>query len=582
MYQPSHEDELERAQKRAELRRLNRLSALKGNLPDRWARQYDDLIEKYGEPEHPDFLTYTATDVVVEDSQELDAGWFSEAELEEVVELCQRAGDSDDISVSSVSQHLSAAVAKEPARFADSAGLFIGVPARPTRGLLRGLRDAASEEMRFDWEQVIELCRYVVEQDYDYAAHDYDWSEVRRGVADLIATGLEKEASSPSYRLRDQVWELLEALVEDDDPPREGGDSRNMEPATEALNTTRGRALHAVFRYCWWVKREIDADNGDEFSFGETAPEAREILEESVDPEVDRALAIRAVFGQWYPSIVGLDRIWAEEHTENIFPQEEELADQWQAAWRSYLVFWPPDRSIYPLVREQYSLSLVRLTGDIEQLSGGTPLRDPEVRLGEHLVALQSWGVLEEEGDEELLRRFWEDADLEARMDVIRSVGGNLMNTEEEIDGSVIGRLQSVWDERLEWAEDDRGSARDELEAFVSWFSADVFDEDWATRRLHRTLQLASRVPDHPMNAIELLSSYSGVSPELRLECLRLFVSGRFGDSLVRIHMDEVRSILEAALGDPSAEVRAKGEDLINQLGRKGIREFRELLEGSD
>lgn len=84
------------------------------------------------------------------------------------------------------------------------------------------------------------------------------------------------------------------------------------------------------------------------------------------------------------------------------------------------------------------------------------------------------------------------------------------------------------------------------------------------------------------MNAIELLSSYSGVSPELRLECLRLFVSGRFGDSLVRIHMDEVRSILEAALGDPSAEVRAKGEDLINQLGRKGIREFRELLEGSD
>jgi hypothetical protein len=109
-----------------------------------------------------------------------------------------------------------------------------------------------------------------------------------------------------------------------------------MDPATLSINTTRGQAMHAAVRYALWVRRHIEkTPEGKEriaHGFKEMA-EVREVLEAHLDPTLDPSLAIRSVYGQWFPWLVLLDPQWASAHVPNIFPQNKPLRDLRDAAW---------------------------------------------------------------------------------------------------------------------------------------------------------------------------------------------------------------------------------------------------------
>src|SRR5262249_34581 len=155
--------------------------------------------------------------------------------------------------------------------------------------------------------------------------------------------GFESSPTIP-FELRSAAWAVLKPLTDDPEPNQEHEahygarpfsrkrktkntepaqeqiaryEGSNMDPPTLSLNTTRGEAMHATMRYALWIRRNIEKEpHGEErIKRGfEEIPEVREVLETHLDPALDSSLAIRSVYGQWFPWLVFLDEKWASAH----------------------------------------------------------------------------------------------------------------------------------------------------------------------------------------------------------------------------------------------------------------------------
>ena len=112
-------------------------------------------------------------------------------------------------------------------------------------------------------------------------------------------------------------------------------------------------------------------------------PEVREVLETHLDPTKDPAVAIRSVYGQWFPWLALLDRNWAEEHIPTIFPSDETLHHLRDAAWETYVIFCRPYGDVFDMLQEEYRQAIDRLG------EGKTKWRSPygaEEHLADHLM----------------------------------------------------------------------------------------------------------------------------------------------------------------------------------------------------
>jgi hypothetical protein len=150
-------------------------------------------------------------------------------------------------------------VAIETARFATEAKKFIGLEPTYVRSFLSGILEAIRNKIEFDWQYILMLCRWVIEQSkniherqYTFGNFNPGWGWTRRTIASLISAGLESNVTEIPFSFREEVWEILKPLTDDLQPSPEyeeryGG--TNMEPSTLAINTTRGEAMLAVIRY---------------------------------------------------------------------------------------------------------------------------------------------------------------------------------------------------------------------------------------------------------------------------------------------------------------------------------------------
>lgn len=378
------------------------------NLPAEWRRRYQELTQKYGEPDHSELEPYKTVVWVGPESpkksEELQA-----MSVTEIVKFLRTWKPPENIfhepSPEGLGRVLSSVVAEDPRRFASEAPLFKGLDPTYVRALVSGLREAWKQNRAFDrdWEPVLDLCQWVVAQPRDIQGRqvremeaDPNWGWTRKEIADLLAEGVEDRPAGIPISLRQNVWDILRPLTEDPDPTPEheqryGGS--NMDPATLSINTTRGEAMHAVVRYALWVRRHLQkgSDAQERLARGfEEMPEVREVLEAHLDPGRDPSLAIRAVYGQWFPWLVLLDADWARTRAAKIFPQNPESAAHFDAAWNTYVVFCTPYDifcrpydNVLEILRPFYHLALQRIGVRRDDTRW---LEDPDKRLAEHLM----------------------------------------------------------------------------------------------------------------------------------------------------------------------------------------------------
>ncbi len=572
--------------------RRDRLAPLRDVLPDDVRLRFDQLVREVGEPEHPEFAAYMQTGWVgptsPKPSGELKA--MSVTALVELLRTWAPSGDWFGPSKEGLGRQLASIVQAEPERFVREAQLFAATNPTYVRALVSGLMAAAKEDRPFDWAPVLGLCDWVVRQPRKIQERrgtddeDPDWGWTRKAIGSLLSAGFAEGAASLPFDLRDRAWTVLRTLTDDPEPTPEyeaqyGG--VNMDPPTLSINTTRGEAMHAVVHYALWVRRHIERlpDGPALVDSGFAAmTEVREVLEAHLDPVSEPSLAIRAVYGQWFPWFVLLDRAWAAGQVARIFPTAAEGSQLRDAAWGTYIVFCAPYDNVLEVLVSEYAGAVERL-GTVTGV-GRRHLVDPDERLAEHLMLFYGRGKVPLEPPTGLLGRFFERAPGRVRGRAIEFVGRSLRDNKGAIPPAVIRRFTALWERRIERARAAPAESADELAGFARWFVSQKFDEDWAIQHLEEALSLVKKVDSYHMSAVaETLAAIAPRRPREAVRCLERLVEAESEGWGILGSEGHVRTTLADAMGSGDSETRDAAIALIHRLGARGRLGFRDLLE---
>lgn len=560
---------------------LKHLSALKHALPPVWAERYREWSTKYGEPEHPEFAAYHSEGWAGASSPKA-ADELRALKVDELIEYLnswQPPGEWRGPSREGLANELQALVASDPATYVTGAHHFGS--ARPifVRAFVSGLRTAAGQGKRFEWAPVLELFAFVVQQPIEkrtdrgeFPEEDPNLAWTRKAIADFISDALGHEERSPPHSMQSQVWSVLRPLTEDPDPTPEDEKRYgppNMDPFTMSLNTTRGQALHGVMSYVDWKSTHAPAEPGDKRDWITRYTEARDVLEQHLEPDRDPSLAVRSVYGQRLPQLAYLDIEWVKAHLPAIFPTNVDHQELRRAAWDAFVVFCNPQSALLPLLHGEYEHAVASLATRSVLKHG----RDPVERLAEHLMVLYWWGDLDLAGGG-LVTRFFSFATDEVREHALDFVGRSL-SAPEALPADVLRRLQLLWEARFEAAKSRPEDHVEELSGFGWWFASGRFEYEWALKQLRGVVRLTKKIePAHKV--IERLADSADERP---LESVLAFYEIVEADKqgwLVSLAQDDAERLLRAALSRD--ESRESAVEVLHRLGARGHSAFRKLL----
>jgi hypothetical protein len=556
---------------------------LVGDLRDR----YDSLVREFGEPVLPHSPIHGPTFSWVGPTSpktDIELREMPVADLTEFLRSWQPSLARMEPSPEGLGRILSLVVKEECEKFAQQARAFKNLDPTYVRAFFSGLEESLKAGSSFSWLPVLELANWVLEQPREIPGRQSDsldmdphWGLARKSIASLMGQGFAAIPGAISSESRLSAWEVLLPLTWDVDPTPEDEQRfgvPNMDPATLSINTTRGEAMHAVVQYALWIYRNLkraseESEKGPP-SFDDM-PEVRQVLDDHLDPSREPSLAIRAVYGQWFPWLVLLDQRWASEHVDKIFPYDASSRDLRYAAWGTYLIFCHPYDNVLEVLHDQYAIAVDQLREEaVHKWIPG----DPKERLAEHLMAfyLRERLALRDP----LFDRFWQEAPEKLRGHALEFLGRILRDSDKV---PKISHLRELWESRLEIATSSKssGGQKEELAAFGSWFVSGKFDDTWALEQLLEALKLAGGVHSDHLVA-KRLAELSPSHPTKCIQCLRAMVEGDPEGWSILAWSEEARGILQSALESSSAQANEEATGLINYLGSRGYLDFRELL----
>ncbi|OGV67196.1 MAG: hypothetical protein A2283_06120 [Lentisphaerae bacterium RIFOXYA12_FULL_48_11] len=490
---------------------------------------------------------------------------------------------------------LSELVVNTPDEFAKHIDLFMDRDIDPTyvKYVLRGFIRALENKKRWPFEPVFKLCKWVADKQreipfrkvpenlYDGFDVDSDWSQSKLEISRLFEGKMFMEETDLPLDFRKQAWSIIKSLTEDSDPTLEyekeyGGN--NMDPLTLSINSTRGKALHAVISYAMWLYRGIKEREGRKATFDDM-PEVKTILEQHLDTENNvygMSLADRAVYGRWLPQIVHVGSEWFKDNLYRVFPPAPEHRLLREAAWNTYLLY--SDKLYHNVTRLLVDIYHDEILALKDKKIDKDTYKSPETRLAEHIVILYLWGEYGLENDS-MVNLFFKTAQVDLTAHALEFLGRDTYDSKEITDPKIVQRLKDLWEWRVTQTGGVNKMPKQELSTFGWWFAGGEFDKDnaWAFKWLKETLERTG-ISDSNMYVFERMSEIFKDYPEESLCCLKLFMKRNddawfFGDKEKGIW-----SILEQGIKHEKPEVREASENIIHSLGTKGHLEYRELL----
>lgn len=567
--------------------RLENFSILEGQLPQPYQRIYEDLKARLGTPAPPDRVYHPHGGFITAQSprstEELGA-----MPVEEVLEFLRTWAPGHNIfepTVEGLGGAFTGAVAKRPGEFAAAAERMQGLDPTYIRCLFSGLTEALKRGEAWDWEPVLRLAKWVVDQGREIPGRtgglmdaDPDWGWTRTAVVDLLSSGFEQ----PERLLlehRALVWEVLQPLSEDPNPGLEDEGSEKFDPSFLSINSTRGRALDAVINYAWWLRGSTDAARKAEgqppITF-DSMPEVRAVLEAHLEVEREPTLTIRSVYGRHLISLAGLDWDWLRANISRILPAGAEDPERFTAAWESFVCFNRPNTTLLPVLMPAYRRALSQI-GQPGGMMHSPEL--PENRLAEHLMVYYWLGSLEFGAADGLLDAFYATAPDKLRGHAMWFVGTSVSQWDEGAPPQILERLKNLVEMRLEAARQAANPADfvHELANFGWWFASEKFDERWSLQTLLAVLHL-TRKAENEKDVVTLLATHCASCPVECVTCLSLMLKGDHDRWLVLLVEKEAMELLRQALKSDNPQAVSDAKRLAEELIARGHFGFRALL----
>lgn len=560
-------------------RLLRALYPIRAHLQGGLKEQFQRLMAEYGEPEHPDLLTWS--------SGVSSVPFRSPKSAEDLIQLGP-AGMVDFVATwtpeqgfdapdePGLSGELEAAVAQDARRFAKGHQQLRRLPLVYQGAVLRGFAQAQRESTAgFPWLEVLKFALWALtggpgEDLSSETLRRREW--LRLDVARLLSAGFSEGPGEMPFPLRQLVWLTLEHLVRSAAPttPSVSGD-----PFQQSLNHSTGRSLQALVEYALWVRRLKAGGDRDGFA---SMPEAQAALEfqlKSRDGD-DAAIMAYAVIGRSFPWLTLIDPRWSTAAAPKIFPVgEASPTREQQAAWNSYVRYSGAYDSVYPILKPAYRAAIDRLS-EPRPPERRNERSDPHVNLGRHLMALYWRGVLT--GEEEMLRSFFTNAPAKVRKSAIAFLGRSLIDAGDRVTAEVRDRLKELWEWRLEEIRSEETTdAGAEISAFFYWVRSENLSADWLLRHLRRALEVALPEAQDVFLIIDPLRKFVGTHPVEVAGILETLVRSDKSGWGILADRRGLRELLEAIIrsGEPTAISHA--QRTIDNLGRQYRLEFRDL-----
>ncbi len=584
------------------------LSYVADHLSDQAADLYRSHVTRYGEAEHPDFVSWITTDSgpgspVSKD--EMDA--WPPSKIVDYLRAWRPDSERPHFSASmqDLGRVVKEAVAERAPEFAAIADSLATLDPTYVRHCLDGFQSAIKSGVQFDWEPVLALMSSVIghpfEEDGDDPGWDRDpgWRWARGEVASLIQAGVGDGDNRIPFRFRATVWQILAALMKDPNPSPayEASNISNVQiagphpppgtlppayearvattidtmgPHTLSMNTNRGKAMRSVMDYALWCRREFATGGSDsDTGFGEM-PEVRDLLAARLDTATDPSLAVRAVYGEYLPWLALIDQEWVTAHLRRIFPASPDYADLRDAAWNTYICWCQPFDPVFDLLRTEYEAAIERVpSGGYTDLSRSN---EADQELGEHLVTFHWRGKL----PRQLLERWFEVANDELAAHSMDFVGRALRNTEGEIPSEVLRRIRVLWDWRLDAIGDRPEQHPLEARAFAPTFVSSKLDDDWSLAALETTLAAGS--PEWlGHDSIERLTEIATSRPAEATRLTHRMLENAANEWDHATWKEPVRSLLMQTMEVRDSKTRDHCEAIIDHYVTRGYFDFRNL-----
>ena len=561
----------------------DRLAPIKDSLSKTWKERFETLVKEVGEPDGLMFMSVVTGGSFGPKSPKTNTELKS-LSLDDLVKYLQEWQPSKEIhgdSEEGLGREIMELVKGDSLSFSKHANKFIGLRPTYVRNLLRALWEVANQSGQIDWEGVLKLCTWVVKQpkkdDEDEETkfnwnNDPGWGWSYNTIAELLQVGFRAGSSEIPWKYRTVAWQILEKITHDSDPTPES-EVKHLEgsdPASLSFNTTRGDAMHTVIEYAVWCQRHLKKERG---GFKEI-PEVQKVLEDHLDVSNDPSVIIRSIYGEKFNTLTYLDKTWAKEHVEQIFPKGEKEYPLWAAAWGSYVLYSQPYHEVYDLIKGEYLFAVSQL-GNIKHNRKYST--DVDHQFEQHLMTLYWSGKIKLEDD--LLTQFYTVASDDLRYSALDFVGRTFHNAKEPpVPAEFIPRLQALWENRLEAVKKSGVTSSKELSAFGWWFDSGIFPEEWAILNLIEALKLAEKIyPDTEI--IERLVAYVPKRPEQVVETINLMVESDTEGWRVLSSKEVIRQIIEAIKQTNNRIAIEKAGELVNKLIAKGYADdFKDLL----
>lgn len=571
---------------------LRELSPIKEALPQMWRERYEAWVRAFGEPQHPEFLSYRT--VGFGPTSPAEAAGLMQRPIDEIVSFLQHWMPPSGFMAPTrdgLGRELTAAATRSPDVFSSAASKFKGLDPTYVNALFQGFRAGVQGYQQFDWQAVLTLAEWVIEQPRDIPGRtsirfdqDPHWGWTRAAIARLLEYGFFDQRCPIPLELQDRVWKVLEPIASDADPSVEDDEKYGRDPVRQALNCTRGTATLCLFAYARWLRMgmENSADaSRPAASELDAMARVKQLLEQKLDPAVEPSPAVRSVYGQQFPFLVLLDPKWAESNVRKIF-QSIGSNRLGESAWKSFLVSRGPSEDTFKLLEPVYRAACERLQDASRQPDDDDEqwFKNPREGLAEHMIHLCLLGLSEIDDPGGVLSLFFTNAPEDLRAHAIGYMGRSLYSMEEEhIDEPFASRAVALWEARIAAAERDPEHHAAEVAEFGWWFASGKLEEAWSMQQLLRVIACANRICDD-LFVVERLAKIAESNTLEAVKCFEAIAAGHLGQWTVSMWREPGRRLLGCALSS-GTDAAVKAREIINRLGARGHVEFADLLDSA-
>lgn len=470
---------------------------------------------------------------------------------------------------------LAEVVRENPGKFLHSICAFLNVPPIYIASLLRGLKTAASKYSNDYWStliayftQLLSIHKQDIPEVDGMGENRHYWRWTKKRILEILSTGLSENDGPIPLKLSNDVWQIIDELLDDQDPEdnyRDEGEQRES-PHISAINSVRGAALRAAIQYGIWKKSLANCDSSRPIL--DDCPKLKRRLVHHLDLRSERSIAVHSVYGNMFPWLISLSRQWAQKYKDKIFPLDGRKRVLFDAAWTAYISYRRLYTPSMEVLRPEYEFMLERLCEQEEEV------KRQDKGLIEHVVIAYLRGDLELVDEPDMYKNLFKAKNQEVNKCTLDFLVTVMSNPKSEITDCIKERARLLIQWRIDRAEhSDYQSIIDlEMEVIEKCFEREVFSDPIAIKMLDRSYRLRTSIRAS-YSVLQKLKQLVGQYPREVIGIIRLMAEknewGMFG-----YHDDLVEIMDNCCLAQEDSLVY---NETLNYLGSLGMVRLRHL-----